>query len=244
MAEAAGFDWLGAGSAIGGGLLDWWASNKKAALERENWEKNATLQREFAQNGIQWKVEDARKAGVHPLYALGAVTAPATPMSIGETSSSEGMYKMGQSVLRAIHATRNTTEKQLAELQVQREKTQLEGDVLENQVKASQLRLMRQNENPPIPAESTWLRSSDGNLVQYPSPEASQAMQGAFLEGLMYSARKRLGGIFYPPDLPKGVPLDVEHQWTWEPISQQYVPSVGSGLPGEGSEWNSGKRRR
>ena len=42
---------------------------------------NAALQREFAQNGIRWKVADAEAAGIHPLYALGAQTSPASPLS-------------------------------------------------------------------------------------------------------------------------------------------------------------------
>lgn len=45
-----------------------------ARIDYANAQNNAT-QREFAQNGIQWKVEDAKKAGIHPLYALGASTA-------------------------------------------------------------------------------------------------------------------------------------------------------------------------
>lgn len=36
--------------------------------------KNRNFQREFAQNGISWKVADAKRAGIHPLYALGAST--------------------------------------------------------------------------------------------------------------------------------------------------------------------------
>lgn len=36
--------------------------------------QNLALQKDFANNSIQWKVADARKAGIHPLYALGAST--------------------------------------------------------------------------------------------------------------------------------------------------------------------------
>jgi hypothetical protein len=37
-------------------------------------DQNIKMQREFAQKGIRWKVSDAKKAGIHPLYALGAST--------------------------------------------------------------------------------------------------------------------------------------------------------------------------
>ena len=50
------------GSLIGGNI----ASN--------NANKQYEMQKEFAQNGIRWKVADAKAAGIHPLAALGAQT--------------------------------------------------------------------------------------------------------------------------------------------------------------------------
>lgn len=44
--------------------------------------RNVALQREFAQNSIQWRVDDAKNAGIHPLYALGAQGASYTPQSL------------------------------------------------------------------------------------------------------------------------------------------------------------------
>ena len=46
-------------------------------------DQQSDLQREFAQNGIRWKVADAEAAGIHPLAALGAQTTPYQPVSIG-----------------------------------------------------------------------------------------------------------------------------------------------------------------
>lgn len=43
--------------------------------------ENIELQREFAQHGISWKVDDAISAGIHPLAALGADTMSFTPSS-------------------------------------------------------------------------------------------------------------------------------------------------------------------
>lgn len=55
-------------------------SNRQAA--NENFILNRDLQKEFAQNSIQWRVDDAKKAGIHPLYALGAQGASYTPQSL------------------------------------------------------------------------------------------------------------------------------------------------------------------
>lgn len=71
-----------AGSAIAGGLNAW--SNAKSnsanrkATERANMQ-NYNAQKEFAQNGILWRKQDALRAGINPIYALGASGASFSP---------------------------------------------------------------------------------------------------------------------------------------------------------------------
>lgn len=74
---------IGAAASIGSALL-----NKNSADNSSK--KNAELQREFAQNSISWRVQDAKNAGIHPLYALGASTVSAQPSYIGSN------YDFGQ----------------------------------------------------------------------------------------------------------------------------------------------------
>lgn len=57
---------------IAGGIL---GANSAQNVAGMNYE----AQKEFAQNGIRWKVEDAKRAGIHPLYALGASTQGYSP---------------------------------------------------------------------------------------------------------------------------------------------------------------------
>ncbi|MEM3753884.1 MAG: hypothetical protein QW518_08940 [Thermofilaceae archaeon] len=57
---------------LAGGALGAWATNKAN-------KENVKFQKRFAKQGIQWRVADAEKAGIHPLYALGAQTASFTP---------------------------------------------------------------------------------------------------------------------------------------------------------------------
>lgn len=66
------------------------AFNQSADFAREQANSNAALQREFAQNGIRWRVEDAKAAGLHPMYALtggGAAFAPSGIAMPGHTPS-------------------------------------------------------------------------------------------------------------------------------------------------------------
>lgn len=87
----------------GAQALNWVGAEKTRRFDRKMWQKNADLQREFAQNGIRWRVEDAKRAGLHPLYALGAQPIQATPMAV-QDSMGPALSEMGQG-LRRVAAT-------------------------------------------------------------------------------------------------------------------------------------------
>lgn len=65
---------IGAGSNILGGVASAFGSS---AASREEYER----QKEFAQNSVSWRVQDAKKAGLHPLYALNASAASYSPQA-------------------------------------------------------------------------------------------------------------------------------------------------------------------
>ncbi|QRV61795.1 DNA pilot protein [Microvirus sp.] len=81
---------INAASALIGGALN------NVLNKDDTWQRNYDAQKEFAQNSIQWRVQDAQKAGVHPLYAVGMGQAPGyTPSSSFETNS------MGEAIAQA-----------------------------------------------------------------------------------------------------------------------------------------------
>lgn len=128
------FPLIGAAIAAGGGLL---ASKMAGDRAEEAGEKNAALQREFAQSGIQWKVADAKKAGVHPLYALGAQTIAASPAYIPGDSSgiADAAQSIGQGVSQAAERASTApgrVDKRMAELALTR--AELENDLLRSQI--------------------------------------------------------------------------------------------------------------
>lgn len=77
-----------AAGAIIGGLL-----NKDS--QEDQVAQNTALQREFAQKGIQWKTADAKAAGLHPLYAMGANTTPYQSQPIMDDGLGTGIAKAG-----------------------------------------------------------------------------------------------------------------------------------------------------
>lgn len=134
---------IGAAASLIGGKM-------AADSNRENAERNIAMQKEFAQQGIRWKVEDAKAAGVHPLYALGANTHSFAPVSFGSTSMGPALASMGQDVGRAISAT-STAPERLDNYSKMAQTLQLENASLQNQLLASRIARERQALNPPMP---------------------------------------------------------------------------------------------
>lgn len=94
---------VSAGASLVGGLM-----GKKSGEEQQ--ENNAALQKEFAQNGIRWKVADAKAAGIHPLAALGAQTQSYTPMVIGDPMA-DALANAGQDIGGAINRQQTNQER-------------------------------------------------------------------------------------------------------------------------------------
>lgn len=130
-----------------GGIIGQNAADDRAA-------KNEALQREFAQSGIQWKVADAKKAGIHPLYALGAQTHSFAPQSVGSSPMASAVSAMGQDIGRAVHATQtqDTREQMFRESVRQLELTNY---TLKNDLLASQIAKLKAAGNPPMPPLGT-----------------------------------------------------------------------------------------
>ena len=118
-----------ASSLLGGAMTA--SASKSAAREQ------VKLQREFAQNGIRWKVADAKAAGIHPLAALGAQTASYQPVQVGDTSLGSGLSEMGQNIGRAVDATLTREERK----EQQRRNNLIQGMQLANQEAEMQARL-------------------------------------------------------------------------------------------------------
>lgn len=127
-------------------------------------QKNIEMQREFAQNGVSWRAADAEKAGIHPLYAMGAQTHSFSPVSVNspiDDSMSDFYSKTGQNITRAITSTQTEDQRQLSKLQLASMQTQIDGQMIENQIKASQLQKM--NSTGPAMAGSENFIPGQGN---------------------------------------------------------------------------------
>lgn len=236
---------IAAGASLLGGMLGNKAQEK---AQRQNMAHEAAMrkkeydqQKEFAQSGIQWKVQDADKAGVHPLYALGANTVSYAPQSIGSTQlQPEGfgyVADAGQHLGRAISST-TSKPGQVDGFTRAVQALQLDGLGLDNDIKradlASKIATTQQGSMPGIPGVATrWLlEGQPGGEIDY-SRKQSPAEPGAPFQtagaapDVMFT-KTNTGG--YAPVMPENVQEAYENdmigRWQWM-LRNRIVPGWG-----------------
>lgn len=138
---------IAAGASLLGGALG-------NAQKQQGQEREIELQKEFAQNGLRWKVEDAQRAGVHPLAALGATGASYSPVGLGDNDTAASFSAAGQDFSRAIDATRTQPER-TGVVATKMASLGLERASLENDLLRAQILDITRPRTPPFPLADT-----------------------------------------------------------------------------------------
>lgn len=156
---------ISGGMSLIGGLMgrDDAKTARQLALNSEA--ENRAMQYDFAKNGIRWRVADAKEAGVHPIYALGASTPSFSPVSTNfaaDTSLPNAMAAAGQDIGRAINSTRSQDERIVAFTKAARalqlENMSLQNENLRTEIASKTARLGANQSGPPMPAPGdAWL---------------------------------------------------------------------------------------
>lgn len=105
-----------------GFALDQKENNKNRSHQDATNQANYEMQKEFAMNGIRWKAEDARQAGIHPLAAMGAQGYQASPSHVSsppDYSAGNAVRNFGQDISRSINSTMTPEERTYKALQVE-----------------------------------------------------------------------------------------------------------------------------
>lgn len=87
---------ISAGSQLAGGLIG-------AKQQKKSMKMQLRAQKEFAQQGVRWRVADARAAGISPLAALGAATHSPSFTYTGDTMG-DAIAGAGKAVAAGIQA--------------------------------------------------------------------------------------------------------------------------------------------
>lgn len=229
---------LGQVGNIAGALINKRASEKANQANKDMAEKNAAEQEEFAKMGIQWKVADAKAAGIHPLVALGAPTASFTPTVVQNSpdySIGNAVASMGQDVGRAIQSTRTEDQRTLSNLQIQSAQLDLEGKALDNQIKNSQLSKMNQV-GPAFPGSQNFIsgQGNSGLAIQEVPLQRTRSMPGhpEAEPGALPSIgwMKTQTGIVPVPskDVKERIEDNMPHEWSHY-IRNNIAPNFGGG---------------
>lgn len=162
---------VGGLGALAGGLLSSHSKNKATASQHAIAMQELAYQKELHKNQVQWRVEDAKKAGIHPLAALGLSSASYSPVS-GSIDTSGTDYSwlgdVGQNLNRAIQQGKTQKEREQALVKqnqyddIMLRKANAEADLAESTAASERLRLHRelfpsapkanQNEDPQLPS--------------------------------------------------------------------------------------------
>lgn len=161
---------IGAGISAIGSLFGGRKSQKSAESQARRQEQ---LQREFAQHGIRWRVEDAKAAGLHPLYALGAQTPQYSPV-LASDSMGPAIADAGQSIGRAVAATSTAAEKRVQELNIRALENQVEEGDLRNQWLRSKVLLDQPAGLQAFPVDDSHM---DPDAIMIPGPDAPPVNQ-------------------------------------------------------------------
>lgn len=146
---------------LASGVMNLFGGQSAQDAQKDINNQNIAMQKEFAQNGIQWKVADARAAGINPLAALGASTTSFSNL-VGSDAAGTGIQKAGQDIGRAIAAAGSFDDKYDEAVK----KITIQKGELENQLLASQIaKTNSPSVGPSIPtATQRWLVDGQGSV--------------------------------------------------------------------------------
>ncbi|AYQ58823.1 DNA pilot protein [Termite gut associated microvirus 2] len=206
---------IAAGATLASGALNYFGNQSANA-------QNAELQEDMAKNGVRWRVADAKAAGIHPAYALGANLPSASPSY--QAGDFGFLSDAGQHIGRAVQAKATAQER---ELSLQSAALQVENQQLQNDYLRSQIAVMNQPAQPPSlpspldrsvvsgqnayqvnPAQVTasggqpWQEAGAYNDVSFirtpegfamvPSSDAKQRIEDMFIPEIQWSIRNQL----------------------------------------------------
>lgn len=112
--------------------------------------RNEKMQKNFAKKGIQWKVKDSLKAGIHPLYGLGANTMSFSPSNVGGEVS-QIASNLGADIDRSRMASSDKVSRGVIG-KLALERAGLENDLLRAQIASTNARLGPSQMGPAMPA--------------------------------------------------------------------------------------------
>lgn len=216
---------IGVGGSLIGGLMGQEGAREQAEVAERNNARNIEMQKEFAKNGLTWKIEDAKKHGISPLAAIGSqsansfqptsTTAINTKEHMGSAIANSGQ-DLGKAFVQSQHRQDLLNQQQGTELDLKIKEAQYGLILAQTQALGP-----RTPTNPAInpnldkyatkspEATITWYPQPNGRIMALPSKEATEALENDVPASMSFQSQRALGA-FNPnvagsgAELPKG----------------------------------------
>lgn len=144
---------------LAGGYMNDKANEKQSQLDYER-------QKEFAQNSLQWKAQDAAKAGFHPLAALGTQSASYSPSGMAGGGLGDALSNTGQALSRGVRQALDTQARKNSKLDLEIKQEQLKQSRLQTASMQKSLARMGQNPKPEVAAVLPKVSASPAPLTR------------------------------------------------------------------------------
>lgn len=156
---------IGAGSKLIGGYMNSNAQDNANAANAAQNQLNLAYQHEANTKNIQWKVADAKAAGIHPLAALGVSAAGGPTATIGQTANTsmgDAVSDAGQDISRAIRAS-ETQQKRAQSFDNAIRALDVENRSLNNELLRTRIAITKAGTPPPLPSfDQRWNLDGQG----------------------------------------------------------------------------------
>jgi len=186
-----------------------------------NANKDRAMQTKFAKNGIQWRAEDAKKAGLHPLATMGANIPQYSP--VGDGGAGQIISQAGQAVDQSIAQAKTTniqkqaTASSIAVDQANIELVQAQKLQIMENIRMGRLKAVGGQQALPLPGKkdkttpsSIPVKLEDGTIIQYPNPDLGMDLGelATYLGATYYGeARTKLNSFLNPKKKPLEVTI-------------------------------------
>lgn len=154
------------------------AANAYNAQQAQLAQQQIQLEKDFAQNGITWRVADAARNGISPLAALGAsepsfnpvtqaFSPPVSTPSLSTTLLQAGASEFGQGVARSLLSTQSSDARKASALDLAYKAKQ--NDLLDVQIANARFELANHAIGPSVPLAFHDVLNLDGSTSTVPS---------------------------------------------------------------------------